>query len=101
VESISSEEGVKCKYASCNICGIVAEDPDRCLKGDVIDLQFDNGLLLKEVPFLVYESSYNIVFGNNDGKSMFLKDENLYIYTRIWTYSLLKLYHHQSKGDVS
>ncbi len=57
---ISSEAGVICKNASFNICGVVAGDPDRCLQMAFVDLQFDNVLPLKEVPFLVYECGYNI-----------------------------------------
>ena len=95
MKHISSEAGVKCKNASFNICGVVAGDPARCLQLAFVDLWFDNGLLLKEVPFLVYECSYDIIFGNNVGKryewSMFWKNEDLFINTGICRYPPLKL----------
>jgi len=53
LKHISSEVGVKCKNASFNICGVVAGDADRCLQLGFVDLRFDNGLLLKEVPWFM------------------------------------------------
>jgi hypothetical protein len=53
LKHISSEKGVVCKNASFNICGVVAGDADRCLQLGFVDLRFDNGLLLKEVPWFM------------------------------------------------
>jgi hypothetical protein len=61
LKDISSENGVICKNASFNICGVVAGYPDRCLQLAFVDLWFDNDLLLKEVHFLVYECGYDII----------------------------------------
>ena len=100
LKHISSEKGVVCKNASFNICGVVAGDPDRCLQLAFVDLRFDNELLLKEVPFLVYECGYDIIFGNNVGKrykwSMFWKNEDLFINTGICQYPPLKLFRYHN-----
>jgi len=100
LKHISSEKGVVCKNASFNICGVVAGDPDRCLQLAFVDLRFDNRLLLKEVPFLVYECGYDIIFGNNVGKrykwSMFWKNEDLFINTGVCQYPPLKLFRYHN-----
>jgi hypothetical protein len=96
LKHISSEAGVKCKNTSFNICGVVAGDPDRCLQLAFVDIWFHNGLLLKDVPFLVYQCGYDIIFENDVRKrykwSMFCKNEDLFINTGICRYPPLKLF---------
>jgi len=98
LKHISSEDGVMCKNASFNICGVVAGDSDRCLQLAFIDIKFDNKLQLLEVPFLVYECGYDLIFGNNVGKrykwSMFWKNEDLFVNTGVCQYPPLKLFRH-------
>jgi hypothetical protein len=74
----------------------VAGDPDRCLQLAFVNLWFDNGLLLKDVLFLVYQCGYNIIFENDVDKrykwSMFWKNDDLFINTGICRYPPLKLF---------
>jgi hypothetical protein len=96
LKHISSEKGVICKNASFNICSVVAGDSERCLQLAFVDLKFNNKLLLKEVPFLVYQCGYDLIFGNNVGKrykwSTFWKNEDLFINTGVCQYPPLKLF---------